>query len=159
MSRISRFFNRRTLVGGALVLTAVLGLSGCWHSRWHGRYDPARLDERLSDIQEDVASDLKITPAQKPAFDALMAEYKQAAHGWRDGWHQTGLEVKTALEQQPADATAVGAALKRQVHQRMDEATLDKLIDDTVAFYNTLEPEQQQQVRDRMLRHLQRRLG
>jgi hypothetical protein len=88
-----------------------------------------------------------------------MAQYRQVARQWRDGWHETGLDVKQALEREPTDAAAVGGALKRRIHQRPDDATLERLIDESVAFYNTLSPEQQLDVRDRMLRHLRRRLG
>jgi Spy/CpxP family protein refolding chaperone len=162
MHRMFRFFTRRRALGAlgiVLLLGSTLGLQGCFRGHWHGRYDPARFDEHLNDIQADIADELKITDAQKPAFDALMAQYRQVARQWRDGWHETGLDVKQALEREPTDAAAVGGALKRRIHQRPDDATLERLIDESVAFYNTLSPEQQLDVRDRMLRHLRRRLG
>lgn len=162
MHRMFHFITRRRALSGlgiVLLLGSALSLQGCFRGHWHGRYDPARFDEHLSEIQADIADELKITDAQKPAFDALMAEYRQVAHQWRDGWHETGLDVKQALERDPADTTAIGEALKQRIRQRPDDATLEKLVDDSVAFFNTLSPEQQQNVRDHMLRHLRRRLG
>jgi LTXXQ motif family protein len=146
-------------LGVVLLLGTTLGLQGCFHGRWHHGYDPAALDKHVDEIQADVAEELKVTPAQKPAFDALVAEYRQVAHQYRDGWHDTAVEVKQDLERQPLDAATIGDALKRRIHQRPNDATLDKLVDDSVAFYNTLSPEQQQTVHDHVLRRLQRHLG
>ena len=160
MSRWFRPFTRRGALGLVVLAATAIGLQGCFRGGyWHGRHDPAAFDARLNDMQEELADHLKITPAQKPQFDALMAEYRQTARDWRDGWRQTGLQVQAALERDPADADAVAAALKQQVHQRMDEAALNKLIDDTVAFYRTLNPDQQQEIRERLLKRLKRRLG
>ena len=162
MNRFARFLRRRRTWGmlGLLVLVAAaLGLQGCYRGQWHGRYDPARFDERMSDIQADIADELELRPEQRPAFEALMAQYRGVARQWRDGWQETGTQVRQALEQEPADATAVGDALKRRMRQRVDDATLEKLIDDTVAFYQTLDPQQQEEVREHLLRHLRRRLG
>jgi Spy/CpxP family protein refolding chaperone len=161
MNRISRFFTRRRTLGllGVLgVAVAALGLQGFGRG-WHHGYDPARFDERMDHVQKEISEDLKLTPAQQPQFDALMARFRAVAKERRERWHQTALDVQSALQKDPADADAVAAAIKRQVHERLDEATLNQLIDDTVAFYRTLNPDQQKDVREHMLRRLRWRLG
>lgn len=142
-----------------LALAAALALQGCFRGHWHGRYDAQRFEERMDWVQEELAEELEIQPHQQADFDALMAEYRQVARQWRDGWHATAVDVRGALEREPADAVAVGEALKQRLRERTDDATLERLIDRTVVFYNTLQPEQQEEVREHMLRHLRRRLG
>ena len=156
MNRWSPRFTRRALFGalGALALVGSAFTLQGFRGPWHGRFDPARFDERMNDMQQEIAERLNLTPQQQPQFDALMAQFRELAKERRDRWHQTAVEVKQALERSPADAAAVGEALKKQVHNRVDPARLDPLIDATLSFYNTLQPEQQQLVQ----KHLQRRL-
>ncbi len=135
------------LLGGALTLQGFRG-------PWHGRFDPARFDEHMADMQQDVAERLHLTPQQQPQFDALMTQFRDLAKERRERWHQTAVDVKQALDRTPPDAAAVAEALKKQVHNRVDPARVDSLIDGTLSFYNTLQPEQQQTVQ----KHLQRRL-
>ncbi|HKI98695.1 MAG TPA: Spy/CpxP family protein refolding chaperone [bacterium] len=161
MSRITGFFTRRRALGALGVLglgVAALGLQG-FRGPWHHGYDPARFDKRMDHIQEEIAEDLHLTAQQKPQFEALMARARELAKERRERWHQTAADVKAALEKDPADPDTVATTIKNQMHQRVDQAKLDQLIDDTAAFYRTLDPQQQEQVRKHMLRRLQWRLG
>jgi Spy/CpxP family protein refolding chaperone len=160
MNRFSRIFTRRRVLGLAGVLgvaVAALGLAG-FRGPWHHRYDPARFDERMTDLKEHISEELNLTPAQQPQFDALMTRYRTLAKARAEAWHQTALDVQQAVQKDPADADAVAAALKAQLHQRPDPATVDRLIDDTVAFYRTLAPAQQEVVRKQIQRRLHWRL-
>jgi Spy/CpxP family protein refolding chaperone len=156
MNRWTPRFTRRAIFGtlGALALIgSALTLQG-FRGPWHHGFDPARFDEHMNEVQQDIAEHLRLTPQQQPQFDALMGQFRALAKERRDRWHQTAAEVKQALDQEPANATAVADALRKQVQDRADPARLDQLIDATLSFYNTLQPEQQQTVQ----KHLQRRL-
>jgi Spy/CpxP family protein refolding chaperone len=156
MNRPKRLFRWSIVPLGLGLLALALGLSGCFRGGWHGPYEPARFDSRLDHVQEELAEELELKPHQEAEFDALMVEYRQLAHRWRSGWHQSAVEARGALEREPADAVALGDALKQRVRGRPSDAELETLIDKTVAFYATLEPAQQQEVSKRLLRHLRR---
>ena len=156
MHRYNRWFTRRRAfgVGIAAALVALVGLQGCHRGGWHGRGDPARFEERMNDVQAEIADELELQPAQRPEFDGLMERYKELARQWRTGWRDTAQTVYGAVETQPADARAVGEALKQRFRERPDPAVIDRLIDDTVAFYETLTPEQQEVAREHVAKRL-----
>jgi Spy/CpxP family protein refolding chaperone len=156
MNRPKRLFRWSAVPLALGLLALTLGLTGCFRGGWHGPYDPARFEERLNHIQEEIAEELEIEPHQEEAFNALMADYRQLARQWREGWNQAAVDARPAVEREPADAFAVGELLKQRVRARPDNAALEALIDKSVAFFNTLEPAQQEEVRARLLRHLRR---
>lgn len=159
MNRTHWLFGRRWWLAGITLLVAAVGLGGCFRGHWGSPESNARFEAHLDDAQQELASQLEIKPYQQADFDALMAQYREVTRKWRGGWLDTAKEVKQGLEQDPADADAIGAALKQRIEQRPSDEELKRLVDQTVAFYRTLEPQQQQEVRDHLLRHLRRRLG
>lgn len=161
MNRWSRLFTRRRVLGAAGVAALVVGalsLQG-FRGPWHHGYDPQRFGERMDRLEQHIADDLDLTAQQKPQFHALMTRFNDVIKQRMEARHQTDLALQKALQQDPANVDAVATALKQRAQERTDPATLDRLVDDSLAFYRTLDAKQQETVRERMLRRLHWRLG
>ncbi len=141
------------LIGVPLVLLAAFGLQG-FRSGWHGHGDPERLEKKMKWIEEELAEDLDLRPEQREAFQTLSGQYRALAREWAGGWRETLGEVNAELQKDASDAGRVSSLVKEGVRHRPSNEVLEALIDETFAFYETLDAEQQEGVRRRISRRL-----
>lgn len=146
----------KPLIPLALLLVALVGLSGCFRSHWHSRHDPERMEKKMNWIQEDLAEFLELKPDQEPAYNALVEEYKNLVRRTRTGWKSAHNELADLVAQENPDPGQVGEALKRFVREKPTNEELEALIDRTMAFYRTLDAEQQERLRERIAKRVHR---
>ena len=151
-----RFLFRASLIGLPLVLLAAFGLQG-FRGGWHGHHNSERLEGKIRWIEEDLAEDLKIRPEQREGFQALTGQFRSQVQTWMTGWQETGTALKTELENETPDKERVSSLLKERVRRRPTNESLEALIDQTLAFYETLDPEQQRVLNKKISRHLAHR--
>jgi protein CpxP len=97
----------------------------------HGRYDPARMQERMAHRQAKLKQKLQITPAQESAWTAYTSAMQPAGKGFQRP--QRGEMEKLTTPERIDRMRALQAA-------RMAE--MDKRAEATKAFYAALTPEQ-----------------
>jgi len=143
-----------------LSLLLVLGLAGCGGGHWHS-HDPAerreRAEKHLQHAREEVVEELNLQPHQEPGLDALLETFRGMAHGWIDDSEATGKRVKALLAPEAPDADAIAAEAKAWLMARPSKEDLAALMDQAVAFYKTLDAEQQQVVLKKLRKHIDRR--
>ncbi len=155
---------RKAVLAVPLLLIAAVGLGGCFRGHGHGwgghaYRSPERMEEHIRSIEEDLAEDLNIRPEQREAYQALTERYKTVARNWVGAIRHTSPELKETMEQDAPDVDRIAELLKGYVRQRPSNDELEALIDESVAFYKTLSPDQQQVIQDKISRHLKGRFG
>ncbi len=150
MNRIRNRYFRRSLMAFGLLLAGLVGLSGCFR---HSGDLVERTEKRMDWVQEEVAEELEIKPHQETAYKALMDRYRELAVGWATRLKANKQELKTAIEAESPDLEVVRGLLKRYIQEKPADAQIETLIDQTVDFYATLDPEQQETVLKKLRRH------
>ena len=149
-----RFFQRtrftKPLLGLVVLLAALVGLQGCFRSYGHSRYSPERMEKRMDHVQEHLSDFLEIRPEQQQGFQALMDEYRSLAKRWATDWRSSKVKMNDILKAETLDIGALGETLKGFLRKKPADAELEALIDRTIAFYRTLDAEQQQKVHKRL---------
>ncbi|MEE8436038.1 MAG: periplasmic heavy metal sensor [bacterium] len=155
-----RFFRRKRftkpLLGLVVMLAAVVGLQGCFRSYGHDRHSPERMEQRMDDVQEHVSDFLEIRPEQQEGFQALMDGYRGLAKRWAADWRSSKDKMNDILQAETLDIDALGETLKGFLRKKPADAELEALIDRTIAFYRTLDAEQQEKLQKRLARHARR---
>ena len=155
-----KFFRRtrftKPLLGLVVMLVALVGLQGCIRSYGHGRQSPERMEKRMDNIQEHVSDFLEIRPEQEEGFQALMEEYKGLARRWSTDWRSSKAKMNDILQAETLDIDALGETLKDFLRKKPADAELEALIDRTLAFYRTLDSEQQEKVKKRLSKQARR---
>lgn len=150
MNRNRNRYFRRPLMAFGLLLAGLVGLSGCFR---HSGDLIERTEKRMDWVQEEVAEELEIKPHQETAYKALMDNYREMAIGWATRLKANKQELKTAFEAESPDLEVVRGLLKRYIREKPADAEIEALIDETVDFYATLDPEQQETIRKKLRRH------
>ena len=150
MNHIRNRYFRRSLMAFGLLLTGMVGLSGCYRSSGDL---VERAEKRMNWVQEEVAEELEIKLHQEAAYKALMDNYRELAVGWATRLKTNKQELKTAIEAESPDLEVVRGLLKRFIQEKPGDAEFEALIDQTVDFYATLETEQQETVLKKLRRH------
>ncbi len=150
MSRIHNRYFRRTAMAFGLLTVAAVGLSGCFR---HTSDPVERTKQRMDWVQEEVAEELEIKPNQEAAYQALMDNYREMAIGWAERLKANKEDLKTAIEAESPDLEEVRRQLKRFIQEKPADAGIEALIDQTIDFYASLDPEQQEIVRKKLQRH------
>lgn len=142
---------KRSLVG-LLGATAIVGsLAACGHRPYEARWNasPEQMAERRAKIVERVASRLDLDAAQKAKLDVLAVKLAEQRSALMAGAHP----------REQAQALVAGATFDRAAAQALvteKTAALNAKSPEAVAalgdFYDSLNPAQQQQVRDFMQR-------
>jgi len=155
-----KFFNRKRFAKPLLALVvglvALVGLQGCFRSYSHGGHSSERMEKRMDHVQEGISDFLEIRPEQKEGFDALMSEYRTFANRYVAGWRDTKGKMNETLQADTLDPAALGENLKAFLREKPGDSELEGLIDRTLAFYGTLDAEQQQKVHERLAKHARR---
>lgn len=159
------FFKRHPVlsVAGPLLLISVFGLVGCGQGSWghggwghgsgHFRGSPERAEKALTWIADDVADELALREDQKPAYEALVAQYKSLARDWLEGTQAAREALRAEAKKDEPDVDRIGELAKQMLRQRPADARIEQLIDATVAYYHTLDPAQQAEVRAKIASH------
>ncbi len=155
-----KFFNRKRftkpLLGLVVMLAALMGLQGCFRGYSHGRHSPERMEKRMDHVQEHLSDFLDIRPEQQQGFQALMDEYRGLARRFTTDWRASKVKMNDILKAETLDIDALGETLKSFLRQKPADAELEALIDRTIAFYRTLDAEQQEKVNQRLAKHARR---
>lgn len=144
---------RTLLVALPLALVAMIGLGGCFRGHGFSRMTPERLERKMNWIEEDLADDLNIRAEQQAAYSALAERYKAFAREWVARKRAVHEELSVVFEADDPDMDRVAALLKRAVRERHADAEVEALIDATLAFYRTLDADQQEELQGKMARH------
>ena len=144
---------RRMALGVVLALAAVVGLQGCGRSSWHSA---ERMEKRFNWIEEELAEKLEIRPEQRADFKILADSFKALARERVARAKETALNVNSELEKENAETDVVVGLIKAHIREQPTEAQLEALVDQSAAFYNSLEAEQQKTLRAMAGKHIRR---
>ncbi len=140
---------KRTLVGvfGASMLVG--GLTAC--SRSHSDWSPERVSEVRGKMVDKISSKLVLNDAQKQKLGVLADEVIASRTAFRGKDADPRAEFKAMIEGDKFDRARAQALLdqKTQVVQGSGPKMITALAD----FYDSLSPEQQKQVREKMEQH------
>lgn len=161
MKRSIKFIFKKPLLLISLLLVGMLGIGGCFRGGWGhgygGRHSVERMESHAADMREDLAEELELRPEQMPAYNVLMDEYQKTIFGWHGSWRARSTSLKVALDQDNPDMEAVRDILKGYVREKPSDEETDALIDKTVDFYIQLDAEQQEEIREHLVKKLRRR--
>jgi len=156
--RKHNFFHRNWLILAVLAVAGVALLSG--FSPWHGgpirglfSGDPAKVEAALSEIQSEVADELDIRPEQEAAFNAFAEKMKDRARAKISSMGPLRTQMHAEVAKDAPDVDQLAALAKQMVRMRPPADETDAMIDDVVAFYKTLDADQQAKVLKRMKKH------
>ena len=146
---------RRMTLGVVLALATVVGLQGCNRGGWHS---PERMEKRFSWIEEELAEELEIRPEQQGSFQALSENFKALARERISHAKETALRANAELEKEAADVDVVVDLIKAHIQERPTEEQLGALVDQSAAFYKSLDEDQQKKLREMAGKHIRRHL-
>jgi Spy/CpxP family protein refolding chaperone len=135
------------LIGGALAAKFILRRrfgGGCWHGHGHGRHSWRHRGFRPGRVIR-LMHELDLSPAQKDAFEEILAELREEAGGLRDGGRSALAAAMGALGDDDFDRAAVEAAAAKQSEAFGRVRT--KLIDALERAHAILIPEQREKLR------------
>ena len=138
-----------------LGVIAVLGLSGCFRSHGHGG-SPERVEKFMTYLEEEGAEELELREEQLPDYEAFTAKVKDQVRRLTDTGRNTKPELRAAIEAEQPDIDRIAELFKASLRGRPTQAEVETLIDAGAAFYKTLDPEQQEQVREHLAKKLRR---
>jgi protein CpxP len=132
---------RRILMALAAVVLAI-GVASCAH---HRRHDP---EQYADNMIEKVTEDLDLTQEQQARLGAVKDEFISAGKEMREDREQAREEFMGLLEQPQLDR----AKAQDLVNQRLDaiRAHSPQIINALADFYDSLTPEQQKELRERI---------
>lgn len=145
------FFRSAMIFALALVGTSVF-LQGCSRGGWSGHHgqwskDPEKLEAYLAEKKEDVAERLEVKPgAQQEAFDIMADHAKEMIMRWSVVKNSALESIHNPLDPDVLDPEKAANALKELVRQKPVDQEWFDLIDKALAFYNTLDAEQQEKI-------------
>lgn len=142
---------RRTLIGltGATVLLG--GLAACGHRGGHaGGWSEERVAEMRGKAVERIGSKLDLDAAQRQKLDVLADRLMAQRQAFRGDTANPRDAFQALIVSEKFDRERAGHLLTQKTAAVQDHApqVLDALAD----FYDSLRPEQQQQVRDKLAR-------
>ncbi len=141
---------KRTLVGTATLTVLLGGLSACGsYSHRHG-WSEERVGEMRGKAVDRIASKLALDAGQKSKLDALadaMMAQRQALRGAAPG-SEPRAQLKALVAGEKFDRTGA----RRLLDEKMGavQAQGPKVLDAMADFYDSLNPTQQAQVREKM---------
>ncbi len=142
---------KRTLIGvfGACLLVG--GLTACGGRGHHGDWSAERVSEVRGKVVEKISSKLALNDTQKQKLGALADEIIASRTAFRGKDPDLRAEFKAMMAGDKFDRVRAQALLdqKTQVVQGNGPKMIAALAD----FYDSLSPEQQKQVREKMEQH------
>jgi len=156
--RKHNFFHRKILL---LFLIAILSVFLFGHSRWGGwghhkdlfSGDTTRVEEALTEIEEKLADKLDIRPEQEAGFKAYAEKMKTYARKRLAAMGEIRRSAHDEIDKENPDVDRLAELAKEMIRQRGNTSDLDAVVDETVAFYKTLDAEQQEEIQSHMKRH------
>lgn len=140
---------RPFLVVIPMLLVATIVLGACGRGHWHSGHDPERMEKKMAGIEEDIGEDLEIRPEQQESYHAVAERYKSLARNWMATWSATKPNLATALAEESYNPDQVALHFKELLAARPSNEQLEALIDETLVFVKTLNPEQQEELRQK----------
>lgn len=138
---------KRTLVGilGASILIG--SLTACSRSH-HAEWSPERVTEMRGKVIERVSSKLELNEAQKQKLGVLADEMIASRTAFRGKEADPRAEMKAMISGAKFDRSRAQTMLEQKT--QVVQGNGPKLIAAMADFYDSLNPEQQKQVRDRL---------
>ena len=156
-NRTHNFFHRNWLLLALVVIGLVFlfgfGRWGGWGHKGLMSGDPVKMEEKLADIEAEIIDELELRDDQMSAFKAYSAKLKDFARkriGQMSGIRET---ARAELDKEQPDMAYLAEQAKQMIRQRASTEELESLVDETLAFYNTLDAEQQEEVQKHLRRH------
>ena len=138
-----------------IVLVTLFGFLGPFRHHGHGT---EWIEKKMNGIAEHVADELELRPEQQPAFGALTDGIKERVRNRIGQMRQTAGQLRDEFAAETVDPDRVAALLKEHARTRMTVEELEGLIDEIIAFYRTLDPEQQAKIKEEATEHLEHHL-
>lgn len=134
-----------------LMVLAAIGLATGVAACGHHRHDPEQQAER---IIENVTEELDLTQAQQAKLEAVRDAFVSAGKEMRQDRQQGRAEFMSLLEQPKLDR----AKAQSLVNQRLDaiRSVSPQIINAMGDFYDSLTPEQQKELRERIQEKMER---
>jgi periplasmic protein CpxP/Spy len=138
---------KRTLVGifGASILIG--GLTACSRGH-HAEWSPERVTEMRGKVIERVSSKLELNEAQRQKLGVLADEMIASRTAFRGKEADPRAEIKAMISGAKFDRSRAQTMLEQKT--QVVQGNGPKLIAAMADFYDSLNPEQQKQVRDRL---------
>ena len=140
---------KRTLIGALGATLLVGGLTACGsHGRYGGEWSAERVTEVRTKVVDKISKKLELDTTQKQKLDVL-ADQNLAA---RTAFRGTGTDPRADLQAMVAGAKFDRARAQTMFEQKTQamQGNGPKMISAFADFYDSLNPQQQQQVRERM---------
>jgi periplasmic protein CpxP/Spy len=142
---------KRTLIGvfGASILVG--GLTACGARGHHGDWSPERVSEVRGKMVDKISSKLVLNDAQKQKLTALADEMIASRTAFRGKDADPRAEFKAMMAGDKFDRARAQALLDQET--QVVQGSGPKMIAALADFYDSLNPEQQKQVREKMEQH------
>lgn len=141
---------KRTLIGVAAVTVLLGGMAACaGHHHRHGGWSDEQIATWRGKAIERVSDKLKLDTAQKAKLDTLANEVlaqRQALRG--AAGTEPRAQLKALIAGPSFDRAAAGQLLTEKTAAVQTQGP--KVLDAMAAFYDSLKPEQQAQLREMM---------
>ncbi|QCB46093.1 Spy/CpxP family protein refolding chaperone [Hydrogenophaga sp. PAMC20947] len=142
---------KKTLIGLTSVTVVLGGLSACGSRGHHGEgWSAERVSEVRGKVVEKISGKLELDVAQKQKLGTLADQIIASRTAFRGESADPRTELKTLIAGEKFDRTAAQTLLdqKTQAIQGNAPQTINALAD----FFDSLNPEQQKQVREKLER-------
>ena len=155
MNARKRSLLQKMTLGVVLGIATLVGLQACSRGAWHS---PERMEKKFRWVEEDLAEDLESREEQREGYLKLTARYKALIRERISGSRETVVRVNSELERDNPDVDAIVALVKQHIRERPTNEQLELLVDESAAFFRTLDPEQQDRVRKLVSKRIGRHL-
>ena len=140
---------KKSLIGMASVTVLLGGLTACGGRGHHGEgWSAERVSEVRGKVVNKISDKLALDEAQKQKLSALADQIIASRSAFRGDSADPRADVKALIAGETFDRAAAQAMLDKKTQAFLGNApkTLEALAD----FYDSLNPEQQKQVRERL---------
>jgi periplasmic protein CpxP/Spy len=139
---------KRTLIGALGAAVLVGGLVGCGSGGHHSDWSAERVTEVRGKVVDKISSKLELNDTQKQKLGVLADEMIAARTAFRGKDTDPRTELKAVISGDKFDRTRAQALLDQKT--QVVQGNGPKMIAAMADFYDSLNPAQQKQVRDRM---------
>lgn len=145
-----RHSSRRPLLLAGAIGIAAIGLTACGHMPWHHGHHGAFVLRHL-DRQMDK---LDLNETQKASYQTLRREIEGDMKRMASERKETAGKIKAELSAANPDMKKVAALVKDGMKKHPE--SFERHVDRLTEFYGQLDAAQQQKVREKLIKHLER---
>ncbi|MEN9843598.1 MAG: hypothetical protein RLZZ612_1427 [Pseudomonadota bacterium] len=139
---------KRTVLGLLSATVLVGGLAACAGKGSHGPWTEERVGEVRGKVVERISSKLDLTEAQRQKLNVLADEVLAQRKALRQGAGEPRAQMQAIIQGQTFDRQRAQALLSQKTEAVQSHGP--KVIAALADFYDSLNPEQQQKVRERL---------